>query len=244
MKPVESYLCESYRNCCKDPRMVEDESFVCTTSHEGTTTTLFSDETDPSRSMFCEYISGIASPSAGAVRGISQSGCDALHNLVIDFDREECQADFCSSGVSGYEFFLKMMIAAFRRNYYYIAAFVLGLIILQLEQIRILRDLYYTHKYYKEKAEAKEERRQSQASGRRDRRGSGQSRQGGGDRRQSGHSRQGGGDRRQSGHRRKSQQRDRRKSGQSRQSGHGRQGGREQHADVELLQISIDKDSI
>ena len=136
MKPVESYFCESYRNCCRDPRMVEDDTFVCTTSHEGTTSTLMSDETDPSRSMFCEYISGQASTSVGAIRGVSKGGCDALGEIITGFNRAECQAEFCAAGVGGYESFLKLIVAAFRRNYYYIAGVTLALIILQLEQVR------------------------------------------------------------------------------------------------------------
>lgn len=39
MKPVESYLCESYRNCCEDPLIAADTDFTCTTCVIPTTRT-------------------------------------------------------------------------------------------------------------------------------------------------------------------------------------------------------------
>ncbi|GMH97190.1 hypothetical protein TrVE_jg6288 [Triparma verrucosa] len=168
MKPVESYLCESYRNCCRDPMLGEDD--VCTTSHEGAVSTLIDDTTDPSREAFCEYVSGMRSVQYGAVRGISQAGCDVLSDAVMGFDRDGCQAEFCVSGISGYEDFITLMVGAFRRNFNVIAGIFFVLLIIQLEQMRILKDLYFGHKFEEEQEERRVEkgRRESARQARRE----------------------------------------------------------------------------
>ncbi|GMH55889.1 hypothetical protein TL16_g02011 [Triparma laevis f. inornata] len=156
MKPVESYLCESYRNCCKDPMLSEGD--VCTTAHEGTVSTLIDDQTDPSRDAFCEFVSGMKSADIAAARGISQAGCDVLSDAVMGFDRDSCQAEFCASGVSGYEDFITLMVSAFRRNFNIIAGIFFVLLIIQLEQMKILKDLYFGHKFEEEEDERRVEK--------------------------------------------------------------------------------------
>lgn len=96
MRPVESYLCESYRNCCWDPTLPEDG--VCTTAHEGAVGAAIDDGSDPSRPSFCEYISGVASSSLSVGRGISPAGCAALDGVIQGFDRNECQAEVRRGG--------------------------------------------------------------------------------------------------------------------------------------------------
>ena len=80
MKPVESYICESYRTCCRDPALADDG--VCTTSHEGAVGSSIDDGSDPSRPSFCEYVSGVASSALSVGRGISPAGCGVLDDVV------------------------------------------------------------------------------------------------------------------------------------------------------------------
>ncbi|GMI31648.1 hypothetical protein TeGR_g14076, partial [Tetraparma gracilis] len=101
MKPVESYLCESYRNCCEDPLIAADTDFTCTTSHEGSSSSLQDDLNDPSKEAFCEWVSGVKSSNVGAARGVGQAGCNLLEDVVEGFDRDMCQAEYCASGVTG-----------------------------------------------------------------------------------------------------------------------------------------------
>ena len=145
MKPVESYLCESYRNCCQDPVLSEQDDYVCVSSHEGTTSSLQSDINDPSRDMFCEYVSGMKSVRLGAARGMGEAACGMLEDVVQGFDREMCQSEYCAGGVKGYEDFLTLVLSCFRRNFNYIGGVFFVLMIVQLEQMRILRELYNLH---------------------------------------------------------------------------------------------------
>ena len=153
IKPVESYLCESYRNCCEDPVLSEADDYVCVTSHEGTTSSLPADRNDPSRAAFCEIVSGVESVSLGAARGLGEAGCDALEGVVQGFDWDSRHADFCTSGVGGYEGFLALVLGEFRSNFNVIGAGFFVLIMVQMEQVRVLRVLYVTHKA-KEQEEA------------------------------------------------------------------------------------------
>jgi hypothetical protein len=159
MKPMESYLCESYRNCCEDPVESENDDYVCIETHEGASNNLMTEQNDPSREEFCELVSGIKSVGVGAAKGMGEAACNVLEDIVQGFDRSSCQAEYCSSGVRGYEDFLVLVLSAFRRNFNAIGAVFFLLMIVQMEQMRILRELYELHKADKDEQEGKSERR-------------------------------------------------------------------------------------
>lgn len=56
-------------------------------------------------------------------------------------------SQFCASSTSGYEDFVTLAVASFRRNFNVIAGIFFILVIIQLEQMRVLRSLYDFHAY-------------------------------------------------------------------------------------------------
>jgi len=97
---------------------------------------------DPSRKGFCEFVSGLESSSLDAARGMAVAGCDMLEELVDDFDRESCQTKFCTSGVEGYVDFNDVIIGFLRERFNIIAGVLFFLLIIQCEQMRLVKMLY------------------------------------------------------------------------------------------------------
>ena len=174
---VENYVCESYRNCCRDPRLASEgtgvgavtedpvvvngtrldssvnatngttslDSGVCLTAHDGDINTGILDVSDPSRPKFCESISGTPSSKTGQFKGMAKAACKVLDEHVIGFDQEECQAEFCSTGVKGYQQFVDLMVAAVRRNSMAMGGLLLFAVSIQIIQLVVLNALYKKH---------------------------------------------------------------------------------------------------
>ena len=59
--------------------------------------------------------------------------------------QEECQANFCSTGVKGYQQFVDLMVAAVRRNSMAMGGLLLFAVSIQIIQLVVLNALYKKH---------------------------------------------------------------------------------------------------
>lgn len=174
---VENYVCESYRNCCRDPKLASEgigegkvteepvfingsrfdsgtngtngttsvDSGVCLTAHDGDINTGILDVADPSRPKFCESISGTSSSKTKQFKGMAKAACKVLDAHVIGFDQDQCQENFCTSGVKGYQEFVDLMVAAVRRNSMAIGGMLLFAVSIQIIQLAVLNALFKKH---------------------------------------------------------------------------------------------------
>jgi len=132
---VEGTICATYQLCCRDPALDVLDGFstnsaaapvdsgsgaatgrfnqsggalsACISAPEGALTDLAATLNDPSSTKFCPYVTGapahlIVAPPAGV--------CTVLGRIADGFSTQQCQAEFCESGVDAYLAFVNVMI--------------------------------------------------------------------------------------------------------------------------------------
>eukprot|EP00933_Yihiella_yeosuensis_P045305 TRINITY_DN40672_c0_g1_i1.p1 TRINITY_DN40672_c0_g1~~TRINITY_DN40672_c0_g1_i1.p1 ORF type:complete len:967 (+),score=140.31 TRINITY_DN40672_c0_g1_i1:161-3061(+) len=142
---IESFACRTYQLCCEptvllDLRAKNGGSRQCKSQHEGEAEDLAFVLSDPSHPKFCPSISGVnadLSASKGICHLIEASSSGGFH-------LERCQADYCSLGLEGYENFLSVVVAIYRKNMRMagiICATIVAILLVQLI------NLYYIRKH-------------------------------------------------------------------------------------------------
>jgi len=100
---------------CRPTIIDADSTFTCVASHAGSSVGAAANQlSDPSNPNFCQLLSGnnrkgitptgalcYAMEKAGVMEGMKEDGDD--EDSIGDGSLEQCAADFCDSGVSGYE---------------------------------------------------------------------------------------------------------------------------------------------
>ena len=134
---MEHAACETYRTCCRDPRLAPqsaadggDTAALVNGTSGGSATCLSSPERaiapgaggaltvlDPSQPGFCAAISGGDLRFGVAKSGVAtQASCAVIDKHVGGFTVADCQQKFCESGLEGYQAFLVAIIEAAREN--------------------------------------------------------------------------------------------------------------------------------
>ena len=119
LEQVESFVCNTYTLCCRDPALDSvaltntstATGATCLNLHGGVTTDVSLTLQDPSQPEFCPYVSG----SSNTLRP-SDGTCDALNWLVPGITLDDCRAEFCPTGVEGYSAFVDDLIGWMRNN--------------------------------------------------------------------------------------------------------------------------------
>ena len=125
LKYIESFMCNTYTLCCKDPNLGDDGT--CIVQHPGVTNDVGVTLVDPSQPSFCPYVSGASTnlrPSEGT--------CKLLHWLIPDFELDQCRRAFCPSGVEGYSDFVDDSLTWMRNNAMYIGGVIAFFVLFQL----------------------------------------------------------------------------------------------------------------
>jgi len=114
---MESFACRTYQTCCEpteifDIRAANGAPRQCKTQHEGLAEDAAFILADPSHPRFCPLISGVDEQLSSA-----EGVCKIIEMAAgAGFTLEQCQQDYCQSGLEGYENFIAITVSIYRQN--------------------------------------------------------------------------------------------------------------------------------
>jgi len=134
LKRVESYTCNTYTLCCRDPaldlKIIQSDNATakdtCLNSHGGATSDVQLTMQDPSQPEFCPYVSGSSSTMSA-----SSGTCGGLEWLITGVDLKKCRAEFCPTGVEGYALFINNVVEWMQSNAVWIGTGFVGFVLIQ-----------------------------------------------------------------------------------------------------------------
>jgi len=127
---MESFACRTYQTCCEptelfDIRAANGAARQCQTQHEGLAEDAAFVLADPSHPRFCPLISGV-DEQFGSAEGV----CKIIEMAAgAGFTLEQCQQDYCASGLEGYENFIAVTVSIYRQNML-VAGIIAGCVVL------------------------------------------------------------------------------------------------------------------